>query len=410
MAAIRDRGPRLRLLVLSRNYPRPGRPALGTYVASQVKWLRRWADVHVVSPVSLTPSIAARRDAEDWRAWLRDWRRSLHALGDLKDGAAPRWFHLPKRPFEATEGLLLAGALAIQARHFLPPGWRPDLIHGHFVFPDGFAAVLLGRIWRLPVVVTGHGSDLNLLPHRSRWIRRAIRWTLRRADAVVVVSASLRREALRFGAVPDRLRVVPNGYERTGAGTISRGEARARLGVPENSKVILYVGNLFPVKGVDLLLRAFARLDGRAPDARLYLVGEGFARRQLASLTGELGLNGRVVFVGARPHREVALWIRASDVVALASRSEGWPTVVTEALALGRPVVATRVGAVPDLLFSEELGLVVEPGDERQFAEALYRGLSRGWSEAKIRALAPVRAWRDVAQELLRVYGEVVRK
>ena len=93
MIAIRDRGPRLRLLVLSRNYPRPGKPALGTYVASQVRWLRRWADVHVVSPVSLTPSIAALRDAGNWRAWTSPHSRKTGPAGPQREesGGLPQF-------------------------------------------------------------------------------------------------------------------------------------------------------------------------------------------------------------------------------------------------------------------------------------------------------------------------------
>ena len=404
----RPRAGKLHVAVVSRNYPRSGAPWLGTYVAEQVRELRRHADVRVLSPVSVTPPIS------ELSGWLREprraaaWLRSLKASDSAESAIFPRWLHLPKRPFELSEGALLVPVVLRGLLRLRRRGWWPDLLHAHFAYPDGFAAVLVGRWLGLPSVVTVHGSDLKILPNRSSALRAQVAWALRKASAVVCVSGELRRLALALGARARSTFVVPNGYDPSAFGKVSRTAARRALGLTGDERILLYAGNLYPVKGPDILLASYSRLNGWRERSRLVLVGDGFLRASLEQKARRLGISGRVRFAGARPHHEMPLWFAAADVAVLPSRSEGWPTVVVEALASGRPVVATRVGAVPEMLRNGENGFVVEPAEPDLLAEALTAALEREWDAEEIARSAPLLTWEEVAKRLASIYQEVV--
>ncbi len=404
------RAKRPRVAVLSRNYPRAGAPWLGVYVAEQVRELCRHADVRVVSPVSLTPPISELSGWMKEPGRVRSWLSSLKARGTESKVLHPRWLPLPKRPFEFTEGIWLAGVFLRALRGLKRKGWSPNLLHAHFVYPDGLAAVLVGRLLELPVVVTAHGSDLKLLPQRSRALREQVGWTLQKAQAVICVSAELRGLALTYGARPDFTRVIPNGYDPEAFRPIPQKAARETLGLRGDTRILLYAGNLYPVKGPDLLLQSYSRLNGWRSRSRLVLVGEGFWRARLEEQARRLGLAARVRFAGARPHEEMPRWLAAADVVVLPSRSEGWPTVVVEALAVGRPVVATRVGAVPEMVRDGKNGFVVESAEPGALADALTAALEKSWDAEEISRSAPLLTWTEVAERIASIYQEIVGK
>ena len=167
-----------------------------------------------------------------------------------------------------------------------------------------------------------------------------------------------------------KARVVPNGIDterfrdREGAAAL-----RESLGIAPGAPVVGTVGRLDEVKCQDLLIRGFARALGRAPGARLLLVGDGPRRPELEGLVESLGLGGSAIFAGyqARPDR----YLQAMDVFALTSRAEGMPLAILEAWAAGLPVIATRVGGVPRLVDHGRTGWLIGPGDEPGLVDAL---------------------------------------
>jgi glycosyltransferase involved in cell wall biosynthesis len=167
--------------------------------------------------------------------------------------------------------------------------------------------------------------------------------------------------------------------------------------------MVVFIGNLVPVKGPDVLLDAFTRLrEEMSSDAMLVIVGDGDLRRSLEQSLERRGLLQHVRFMGRRPHSEMPNWISAADVLCLPSRTEGCPNVVLEALASGRPVVATRVGAVPDLL-TESTGRLVDVGDAKGLADALAASLGTKWEAEHIRASVAQLTWGSVAHTYFQV-------
>lgn len=273
-----------------------------------------------------------------------------------------------------------------------------DCIDAHFVYPDGLAAVLLGKYLNVPVTVSARGTDINLFPS-FRLIRPMIRWTLRHADGLIAVSAALRDAMVALGLLRDKIHLIPNAVDAAQFRPIPTLEARRRLNLPEVGPLVISVGSLIPAKGHQLTIRAVTSVCNQFPSLRLYIIGEGSYRVELEKLIKTLRLHERVHLLGKLPNEELPFWFSAASLSCLASSREGWPNVVTESLACGTPVVATRVGGIPEILNSPELGTLVEQTSEA-VAAGIAQSLSREWDREAISRAASARAWETVAEEV----------
>jgi glycosyltransferase involved in cell wall biosynthesis len=211
-----------------------------------------------------------------------------------------------------------------------------------------------------------------------------------------------------LGADPDRVRVVYDGVDSERFHPGPRDKARDRL-APElemRGRVVLYIGNLLPVKGLDVLIRAFARLAGQGVDFTGLLIGQGPLGSRLEDQIARLGLRGRVRLLGPRPHDQLPDWYRAADLFALPSRSEGVPVVLLEAIACGTPFVASRVGGIPEIA---HLGAsrLVPPGDTGSLAEAIRAGLADR-PGPPTQARDAVRGQGEVVSELVEFFEQVL--
>lgn len=283
---------------------------------------------------------------------------------------------------------------------------RPDVILAYWLYPEGYGALLAGEKLGIPVILGARGSDLPAQP--DPLTEKLLRESLRRASFVLTVSDELRERALRLGTAAERVRTVPNGLDSTEFPVSDRRSARAALDINHDAQLALFIGRLHPVKGLEELLKAAGLLVSSHPRLNLILIGEGPLEEKLRSQAARDGLTGRIRFLGKQSQPDVARWIAASDLLCLPSHSEGCPNVVLEALACGRPVVASAVGAVPDLVNSE-CGILVPPGDVPRLAEAIHEAIGRRWDEAVIAAQSS-RSWNDVAAETYQVCCEVAEK
>jgi teichuronic acid biosynthesis glycosyltransferase TuaC len=263
----------------------------------------------------------------------------------------------------------------------------------------GYAAVRVARRLGLPVVIGATGSDVRCIP--DPWTRRLVKATLREADFVVAKSGQLREEVLRLGAAPGKVAAIRNGCDGTVFHPGDRAAARRALGVGQGTRLIVFTGRLVAVKGVQELIAALGQLRGAGQPVELALIGDGPLEASLRRRCEKEGLAGAVRFLGALSQREVARWLTAADVFCLPSYSEGCPNVVLEALACGRPVVATQVGGVPEIT-SPRCAILVPPADAGALAAALRRALDTHWDEAVI-AAGNGRTWTDMARETYQV-------
>ena len=234
------------------------------------------------------------------------------------------------------------------------------------------------------------------------------RSAVRRASFVLTVSEELRQRAIGLGVSPERARTIMSGCDSSVFRMADRAQARLELGLPPDAQLILFVGRLEPLKGIQELFDALARLVPSYPRLELACIGENFLEGRLQARAAEDGLNGHVRFLGPRTASEIARWLAASNLLCLPSYSEGCPSVVLEALCCGRPVVASRVGNIPELV-DARCGILVPPADGERLAEALSEALLRPWDEAEIAARFH-RGWDDVAEETYEVCCSVVEQ
>ena len=271
----------------------------------------------------------------------------------------------------------LSDLRALVGLHRLVRAWRPAIVHTHTA-KAGLLGRLAARAAGVPTVVhTYHGHVLRgyFSPAKTalfRWLETRL---ANAADALVAVSESVKQDLVGLGIAPaQKIRVIPLGLDlgHLAAG-LPRGVLRREAGIPVGAPLVGMVGRLVPIKDVPTFLRAARIVRETKPEARFALVGDGEERPALEALCHELGLDGKATFFGWK--RDLAAVYGDLDVVVNASRNEGTPVALIEALAAAKPVVATRVGGTPDLLGEGERGRLVPPAEPFALARAVLETL-----------------------------------
>jgi teichuronic acid biosynthesis glycosyltransferase TuaC len=392
------------VLVVSRLYPRANDPVVGIFVQEEVRELSRHCQLKVISPLHWFPPL---KRFPRWHAYSQMPRREIRAGVEV---LRPRTFLLPRNLLFPLMGLTFYLSLRRCARK-LGEEFPIDLIHGHTAYPDGFAAVRLGQALGRPSVITLHGGDVNLYFRRLSGRRQGL-WAISHADRVIASSNSLRRTVVdEYGAQADKITVIPSGVDVDRFKPLPREEAEITLGLDKAIRRDLYVGAITRSKGIEHLLRAFARLHPATEGpAQLLLIGDGDYANPAQELAQELAIGQHVTFVGKRPNDEIPLWINASDLLVLPSLSEGFGVVLIEALACGKPVVATTCGGPEDIV-TPHTGILVPPGDETALADAVAAVLAdeHRFSAQAIREYAvDNHAYGRVGGRLLDLYQQVL--
>jgi glycosyltransferase involved in cell wall biosynthesis len=264
----------------------------------------------------------------------------------------------------------------------------------------------------LPTVVTVHGVKSLLMPS-PRWLRSMVLENYGRAHRLIAVSSFVRDRLVQFGARADRITVIPNAVDSQEFYPTDPDEARSRLGIGELGLVVLFNGNLIPLKGVDHLVAAFARSAARERGT-LVIVGDGPERESLLCLAGELGVGDAILFVGARPLPEMPLWYQACDVFVMPSMVEGLSMAILEAMSSARPVITTlpEVGE-HDVVSDGSTGLLVASGDVEGLGAAIDRLRTDGDAARRMghvaRELVAERfTWPEVARRTAEIYRETL--
>ena len=353
-------------------------------------------EVVVVAPVPYFPGWLS---SSSWHLYSQIPRQEQI---DNLETYHPRYPLIPKVAMALHGYLIFLGSRdLVQSLHRQKPF---DFIDAHYVFPDGFAGVLLGKMLGLPVIVSARGTDMNLFP-TFRTIRPLIHWALERVAGGIGVCSPLKDLMVEHGLAPDKARVIGNGVEASLFQPVDRKTARKRLGICQNAEVIVSVGGLIERKGFHFLIPAVAEILPRHPRVQLHIVGEGPDRDKLNTLIRKYALEQQVFLKGSQPNAELKCWYSAADISALVSSREGWPNVILESMACGTPVVATGVFGVPEVIISPELGLMVDQSIP-SIAQGLESALARNWDRRIIERHAQQRTWDVVADEVERFFEE----
>ena len=283
--------------------------------------------------------------------------------------------------------------------------FRPNVIHVHGLLPSG----VLALDSNIPYVLTAHGSDTYALPWTRRGLELLARSVAGGAMAVTAVSEFVASHLHRLGAA--HVRVIYNGADPAVFRPLDRQAARMRLKLPAEVPIVAFVGHLVEEKGVHDLIDALAQL--RSLRAYAIFAGSGSLSAALEERCMRDGINA--TFYGMLDQERLADLYAAADVFTLPSYREGLPTVICEAMNVGRAVVATRIGGIPEIVRHGINGFIVEPGDVTQLSERLRTVLSdstlRDRFESASLAFAQAHlTWQGNAREYAAIYRDVVEK
>jgi teichuronic acid biosynthesis glycosyltransferase TuaC len=389
--------PPLRLLTFTTLFPDSVRPNHGIFVENRLRHLVATGEATstVLAPVPFFPFGSERFGA--WGALARvPPREERHGLAVYH----PRYLVIPRMGMSVAPLLLYEAGRRAIAR-LLAGGLAFDLIDAHYVYPDGVAAVWLGRHFGKPVVVTARGSDLTELPdyRMPNWF---IRRTVRAADGLIGVSAALREQLIELGADPSRTMTLRNGVDTTAFRPVDRDAARAALAL--TGPTLISVGSLIPRKGHHLTIEALLAL----PEFSLLIVGEGPERASLEAQIARLGLGARVRLLGPRSHADLPQFYGAADASVLASSREGWANVLLESMACGTPVVASNIPGNPEVVQEWAAGLVIEENTPAGIAAGVRRLFANLPSRAATRAYAERFSWDETSAGQLAMFRRVL--
>jgi len=337
---------RLKVLFIPGWYPSKKNPVAGIFVREHAKAVALYNDVVVLYSEGVDRSV-----------------RSIYHIDDnMEDGLRTLRIRYRKSPIPKTSYFIYLWSMGAAFRKLVKDGFKPDVIHAH-VYSAGVPAVLLGKRYGIPVVVTEHFTGFPRGTVRGLEKFKA-KFTFENAAVVCPVSDDLRKHIGAYG-IRARFHVVPNVVDTSLFAPGDRASTRE-----DDTKHLLLVALLDPKKGVPYLLRALARLKEKRNDFALDIVGDGPNRNEYEELANQLELADVVCFHGLKTKREVARFMRQSDFFVLPSEWENLPCVLIEAMASGLPIVATKVGGIPEII-NEKIGVLVPPKEVEALAKAV---------------------------------------
>lgn len=406
----------MRITVITSSYPR----FLGDGTAPFVRSIsERMVDlghaVEVVAPYD--PAVTA--ESGDQRVSVHRFRYTLfdswHIMGhanSLVDDA-----RLKSGAFFLLPFFLLA---QFQAAFRIALRQEAELIHTHWVLPNGVVGVWLSRMLGIPLAVSLHGSDIFVAQRNTVFSRVAWR-VFQEASVITACSDGLRRKAINIGASPDKIHLIAWGADPVRFNPAVTALDRSKFGLTGEDVLLIALGRIVPKKGFDVLVRSLPSLLSLCPQAQMLIGGDGAQRDELRRLAESLGISDRVHFPGRIPWDQVPGFLNMGDIFVLpsvhdaAGNVDGLPTVLLEAMGCGKPIVATTVGGVPLVIEDQVNGLLCPPGDPGALSQTLARIIEDDSLRAQLgqEARSSVEErfnWSEVAQKMVMLFQQAAEQ
>jgi glycosyltransferase involved in cell wall biosynthesis len=392
-----------KIIFFSNLFPNPTDRERGIFVYQLAKEINKTIPVDVVCPLPWFPSWQILKGCNNWFRLSK-----VPAKSKLNDITVyyPKYPIIPKISdrFHAASIFIFTSSLLKR----LTQG--KTLISAHWIYPDCVSAVLFGKTHKIPVTVTARGCDINR-DFRRTFIRPQIAYAIKNADRVVTVSKALADTIHTNIKLGSRPYIIPNGINHNLFSPRDKLVSRRALGITSNIKCILYIGQLVPVKDHATFLKALSILihnnKGIGVNIHAYLIGAGPLQEELEDLTDQLQVKQQVHFVGQQNYEDIPKWIGCSDVVCLTSMREGRPNALLEAIACGRPVVASRVGGIPEFV-TKENGILFQKQNPFDLATAIDSALKKDWSSKKIQATVKDLTWTKAAHHYIHLFHDIM--
>ncbi|WP_394171937.1 glycosyltransferase family 4 protein [Thalassotalea litorea] len=347
-----------KLLIITNLYPSSWEPNRATFNKQQFDRLGKHFHIKILVPVA-------------WPQWFK--LSAENKSEGAEDIRYRPFFYTPKIGYSLFSAYMLISLLATSWRWIRKQ--RPAALLASWAYPEGVATAMLAKLIGCPFFIKVHGSDVNDFANDKRRAKQIV-WAANRAAGVFVVSDALRNRLILLGVAEDKLHLIYNGVDNT---LFFPTKAQ-----PLNpAKRLLYVGNLKANKGVMELIQSFIALLKHHPDAELVIAGQGAMEPAMKQLLEQANVQNKVTFLGSIAHSQVADEIRRARVVVLPSYAEGVPNILLEAMACGKPVVATEVGGIPEIV-TDETSILVPAKTVKPLTSALDDALNKAWSPRDI--------------------------
>lgn len=390
----------LRILLFSTLFPSAVRPIHGIFVETRLRELIKTGQVQakVIAPVPWFPWAGGQFGeyglfAATPRFEQRNGLEVYH----------PRYLLPPKVGMNVAPHTLAMAALP-HVKKLISEGFDFDLIDAHYYYPDGVAAGIIAQKLGKPFVVTARGTDLNLIPQHP-YPRKLILQTAAAAGASIGVCQALMDSLRDLGADPGKLNTLRNGVDLQRFVPEPREAARQKLGLPEQSRLLLSVGHLIERKGHFVAIDALPLLP---TDVQLLIAGGGPDRAELQRQAERLGVANRVRFVGVVPQTDLKWWYSAADALALCSSREGWANVLLEAMACGTPVIATNIWGTPEVVSTPDAGVLMPERSGQGLAQAWTSLFANHPQRTATRAHAETFSWDATTQGQLGLFKKII--
>ncbi|MBA2588368.1 MAG: glycosyltransferase family 4 protein [Alphaproteobacteria bacterium] len=382
----------MNILTTTTLFPNSVQTAHGIFVETRLRRLLADGRVRarVLAPVGWVPPGVPK---EEW-ARLRQIPAQEQRNGITADH--PRYLVVPKIGMNLTPYTLYA-AMKKRLAQLIAAGEKYDVIDAHYFYPDGVAAVWLGKEFNIPVTITARGTDINLIPEYAR-PRRLILEAARDAGALITVCQALKDRLVELGAPSSKITTLRNGVDLEIFQMLDRASLRKKWDL--NGFVLASVGLLIERKGHDLAIAALPQI----PDATLLIVGAGPERAALEKLAERLGVKDRVRFLGMLDQKTLREIYNCADALILASSREGWANVLLEAMACGTPVLASAVWGTPEVVATPEAGLLLKNRDAASIVAATAQLRSAFPDRAETRRYAEQFDWQSTTNGQVRIF------
>ena len=404
---MKNMGKKIKVLIITHAFPTKYNPIASIFLLQQLNELKKYCDVKIIFPYAYVPKISILNPYHKFSAV--PFKETFSGM----EVYHPKYFMFPR--FRGLyESWLFPSVLYLEALSSwshskrtgekLMEAWNPDIIHIHGQVSESLIGVHLKQKYKKPLLVTLYGSDLERFAKKfpTRYLSR---YALDNSDKIIVQSKFQQKilKKMGFESLPIPMGALLDKFKPRG-----KNASRKALNLPLDKKIILFVGHLFERKGVEYLVRAMNIVKEKDSSILCCIIGSGSLESSLKKLSEDLELEDYIAFLGQEKRENIPLYMNACDVVALPSLSEGLPVVLCEALASGKPVVATNVFGTPELV-DKDTGYLVKPKNPADLAEKILLALNKRWDKSKLTKKASGFSVANSAGKILKLYEGFVR-
>ena len=397
---------KIRVLMISTSYPNPLNLNAGIFIHNLVKALvKHNCEIKVFCPIPLS-FLWKYNECKSIPDTMKYEGIQIHFV---------RYRRIPSKYGHSISTYLLAKNISNKLLPIIDD-FNPNIIHAHWATPSGFVGVYLKKFIKVPIVCNLMGCDINTWPSYDMYSDFLTRKVINKSDRIISVSKSLKRKAETLGKPKCPINVVYMGIDTKDVCYDMRYREiiRKQYNISEQEKIIMFIGNIITSKGIWELLKVFRKIDKENINVKLFLIGSGKELNRAKHFCKINRINHRVEFIGRVMHKEIGKWLSACDIFVLPSYTEGLPNAVVEAMACRRPVIATQVGGIPEIIVNNKNGILVPLKDVQELYSKIMllcknNKMAEELGNAGYNTVIEKINWDKRAEQITNIYKKILK-